>query len=320
LRSLDRVLLVCNPTAGARHRVTELEDLRHRLETRGLVVEFVTDLEQLTSLSAALQHAGRLRAVIACGGDGTVAEVVNRVGDQVPVTVYPMGTANLLAGYLGIPRDAAAMTRLVADEGLLTRLDAGRANGRIFLLMVGCGFDADVVRRLHTRRRGGHITYFTWAQPILQAMRSYTYPVLRITCTPSENAEPTSQRAYWAFAVNLPVYAAGLTVAPEARADDGLLEVCTFHGGSLWHGIKYVGHVLFRRHKRLTDYHCETATRVRIEADEPVPYQLDGDPGGMLPLDIEMLPGRVTLLAPPAAIRRHQLATFTVETQGVPPQ
>lgn len=318
VQPLDRVLLVRNPTAGAGHRVTELEDLKHRLESRGLVVEFVTDLELLTSLSASLQHTGRLRAVIACGGDGTVAEVVNRVGEQVPVTVYPMGTANLLAGYLGIPRDAAAMTRLVAEEGVVTHIDAGRANGRLFLLMVSCGFDADVVRRLHTRRRGRHITYFTWAQPILEAMRSYTYPVLRVTCTPPDAAEPTSQRTHWAFAVNLPVYAAGLSVAPEARADDAQLHVCTFHGGSLWLGIKNVGHVLFRRHKRLAAYKCEVATHVRIEADEPVPYQLDGDPGGMLPLEIETLPGRVTLLVPPAAARRHELTIIQTQMQGVP--
>lgn len=317
---LDRVLLVRNPTAGAGHRVTELEDLKHRLESRGLIVEFVTDLEQLTSLSASLQHAGRLRVVIACGGDGTVAEVVNRVGEQVPVTVYPMGTANLLAGYLGIPRDAASMARLVAEEGVISRLDAGRANGRLFLLMVSCGFDADVVRRLHTRRRGRHITYFTWAQPILEAMRSYTYPVLRVMCTPPDGTEQTSQRTHWAFAVNLPVYAAGLSVAPEARADDGHLHVCTFHGGSLWHGIKHVGHVLLRRHKRLPEYKCEIATQVRIEADEPVPYQLDGDPGGMLPLDIEMLPGRVALLVPPAAAHRHELTIIQTQAQGVPPR
>jgi diacylglycerol kinase family enzyme len=316
------VLLVCNPTAGAGHRVAELEELKRRLESRGLIVEFVTDLEQLASLATSLRHAGRLRVVIACGGDGTVAEVVNRVGVQAPVTVYPMGTANLLAGYLGIPRDAAAMARLVADEGVVARLDAGLANGRLFLLMVGCGFDADVVRRLHTRRRGRHITYFTWTQPIFEAMRSYTYPGLRVICT-LPDGEQITQRAHWAFAVNLPVYAAALSVAPEARAADGQLHVCTFHGGSLWHGIKYVGHILLGRHQRLSGYKCEVATHVRIEADEPVPYQLDGDPGGMLPLEIEILPGRVTLLTPPAAARRHELPVLDAiktQTQGAPPR
>lgn len=312
-------MLVANPTAGARNRVAELADLRQQLEARGLVVELVTDLEQLAALSESLWHAGRLRAVVACGGDGTVAEIINRVGPEVPVTVYPMGTANLLAGYLGIPRNAAAMTRLVADEGQLARLDAGRANGRLFLLMVGCGFDADVVRRLHSRRRGRNITYFTWMQPILAAMRSYNYPTLRVTCTPPDGTEPSTHRTHWAFAVNLPCYAAGLNVASEARGDDGHLDVCTFHGGSLWHGIKYVGLVMLGRHKRLAAFTCQTATHVRIESDEPVPYQLDGDPGGMLPLEIETLASRVTVLAPPAAIRRHQLQVVDAQPQGVPP-
>ena len=69
------------------------------------------------------------------------------------------------------------------------------------------------------------------------------------------------------------------------------------------------------RHNSLTDCCIHLAARVRIESDRPVPYQLDGDPGGFLPLEIEVLRGRMTLLAPAACA--DQLGT-DVATETAP--
>jgi diacylglycerol kinase family enzyme len=100
--------------------------------------------------------------------------------------------------------------------------------------------------------------------------------------------------------VNLPRYAAGLQIAPDALGDDGLLDVCTFKRGSLWSGLRYLGGILLRQHKWWEDFVTHRAESIRIESDVPVPYQLDGDPGGVLPLDIRVLPARVTFLVPNA--------------------
>jgi diacylglycerol kinase family enzyme len=102
----------------------------------------------------------------------------------------------------------------------------------------------------------------------------------------------------WAFVANLPCYAAGLQFAADADGGDGLLDVCTFSGGSLWDGLRYLSYVLLGKHQELDDCCMATGSRLRIEADGPVPYQLDGDPGGMLPLEIEILPRRLNLVLP----------------------
>ena len=86
--------------------------------------------------------------------------------------------------------------------------------------------------------------------------------------------------------------------APEAVATDGRLDVCTFDRGSFWHALKYLGFVAIGQHRVLADCSLSRIERVRIESDSRVPYQLDGDPGGVLPLEIEVLPGRLTLAAP----------------------
>lgn len=312
----ERVLIVTNPSAGSRLRTDALDGLAGAIHREGLIPEAVADLEALGPLAERYRAQRQLRAVVAAGGDGTVAEVVNRTAPDTPVTVFPLGTANLLAGYFGIRRDPNALAD-VLRSGRLLRLDAGRANGRLFLLMAGCGFDADVVHRMHDQRKGGHISYWSWARPIWQSIRAYRYPRLRVTCQRAgESPVEAAHAARWAFVVNLPVYAAGLNIAPEAVGDDGLFDVTTFSRGSLWHGLRYVSHALVRRQHRLPDYKSARASRVRIEADEPVPYQLDGDPGGYLPLEIEMVPSRVTLLVAQAAARARGLVPLNSDTIG----
>lgn len=297
-QAADRVLVVTNPSAGARSRAEAIAGLVGCLKERGLIAEVVSDFQTLDALVKRYRAGGQLRAVVAAGGDGTVAEIVNRSEPDIPVTVFPLGTANLLANYFGLVCDPVAMASTLA-EGAIARFDAGMANGRVFLSMVGCGFDGDVVRRLHQKRGGGHISYWTWATPILATIRNYRYPDLNIHCSQAEGAEvaTTMHRARWAFIVNLPDYGGGLQLAPDAVATDGVLDVCLFTNGSLWHGLKYLGFVKLGRHQGLSDCKMTRVTRVRIESDDRVPYQLDGDPGGFLPLDIEVLPERVTLLA-----------------------
>lgn len=304
-----RVLIVANPKAGAGGREEAVRQLASAVEARGLAPQIVTDLATLAALVARYHGAGELRAVVAAGGDGTAAEIVNRTEPGVPMTVYPLGTANLLAGYFRLPRDPRAMAQTLA-EGVTARVDAGRANGRIFLLMAGCGFDADVVHRMHGRRAGG-MSQWSYAGPILEAIRSYEYPLLnvRFEAAGQQRGEMQTISARWAFVVNLPYYAGGLRIAPTARGDDGLLNVSTFGGGSLWHGLRYVGYVLLGRHHWLGDYRHALVERVWIESSAQVPYQLDGDPGGFLPLEIEVLKQRLTVLAPAARLAELGLTT-----------
>ena len=94
---------------------------------------------------------GVLRALVAAGGDGTAAELANRTTPGVPLALFPIGTENLLARYLKIDQSAETLGRIICG-GMVRRLDAGSAQGRLFLLMAGCGFDAQVVQRLHQHR------------------------------------------------------------------------------------------------------------------------------------------------------------------------
>lgn len=285
-----RVLISVNPKAGARDQATLANELAKCLDAKGFSAEISSDIEWISGTAAELSARGELRAVVAAGGDGTVGLIANRVPAEAPIAVLPLGTENLLSKYLDLTAAPEQLAEVIST-GKTIHLDAGEANGELFLLMAGCGFDAEVVRRLHGGRTG-HINHFSYAKPILDSMRSYDYPELRVYC---DDATEPSVTAKWVFIVNVPKYAGGLQFVPDASGSDGLLDVCTFKQGSIVAGLWYLTGVFMGQHQNLNDCTTLQASRFRIETDGDVPYQLDGDPGGALPLEVRVIPQRLQL-------------------------
>jgi diacylglycerol kinase family enzyme len=313
-----RVLIAVNPHAGAQNRQAMVVEFCRRLASHGFEGTTFDEIDALAAEAEHLQAIGQLRAVVAAGGDGTVRLIAEETPAGTPLLVLPLGTENLLARYLDLSADPAHLAQIVA-HGLTVRLDAGLAGNRLFTLMAGCGFDADVVRRLHSSRRG-HIQHFSYAKPILDAIRKYDYPELRVYCAPADTlgrSEFTQEiTARWVFVVNLPRYAGGLSFAPQASGTDGLLDVCTFKEGSLWYGLVYLGGVMLGQHEGMQDFGRLQTRRLRVEAAGDVPYQLDGDPGGELPVEFRVLPGRLTMLVSRAWAERQGFVAM--EAMGQP--
>ncbi|MBN2579656.1 MAG: hypothetical protein JXB10_11760 [Pirellulales bacterium] len=285
-----------NPKAGARSSEDRVERLAASLRRRGLIPEVHTDLTDATRRAVELQQSGILRVLVGVGGDGTAAELVNRTGQGVPLTLLPAGNSNLLARYLKIPGDPEQLGRMIAD-GRLQHWDAGRANGRIFLLMASCGLDAEVVRVLHDWR-SGHMSWRHYPKPIWDALRNYQYPELRISVdeNAAEGTAAPDLTLCWVSVFNLSCYGWYTQFAPHADGRDAQLDLCGFRRGSRLRGFGYLTAMIFQQHQRLRNWTTRRVRRVRIASDVAVSYQLDGDPGGFLPLEIEILPGRLTML------------------------
>lgn len=294
------VLIAANPRAGWQSRDHHLRELADWLRTRGLTVEIVTDLEHAERFANQLHEQGRLRALVGAGGDGTLAELVNRTGPGTPLAIYPTGTANLVARYVGSTTRGEEFGQMLLERATV-QFDAGRANGRLFMAVCSCGFDAEVVRQVHAARTG-HIRSLAYLLPILSALRTYRFPELRIHYEQPE-ASPGSNDAIsarWAFVSNLPCYAGGLKPGIGACGTDGELDLCALRNGGLFSALRYLPHLLRGTQGGLPGCTTSRRRRFRIEAadDAEVPYEVDGDPGGMLPVDIDVLPKRLTLIVP----------------------
>lgn len=264
----------------------------------------LSDLHAATEKACQFHRLGKLRAFVSVGGDGTVAEVVNRTDPGVPICVYPGGTGNMLAKFLKMQPDPRFVATVI-DRGVHLKLDGGIANGRVFLAHVGCGFDAAVVHQIHRDRLeggSGHISYWSYVNPILKTVRTYNYPEIQVRYPSAPGQDKPGIHDHWVvrwlFVFNLPLYGWGLPLAPRADGTDGVLDVCAFQKGFFWNGLRYLVAGQCGWHGRLRDCLMTQAVRMRIVADQPVPYQLDGDPGGWLPLEIGVAPQRLTFLVP----------------------
>lgn len=295
----DQVVISVNPRAGAFAVEERVERLARLLGERGFSAEIHTDLAEAAARAEYWHGVSRLRALVGVGGDGTAAELVNRTSPDVPIAMLPAGTENLLSRHFRLSDRPETLCQMIVD-GTVVRIDAGRASGRIFLLMASCGFDAAVVHAVH-RGRHGHISKWSYAKPILDSLRRYHFPEIRVTWVaegPVATSQSRGMSARWLFAFNLPCYGGGFRLASAADGSDGLLDVCLFGGKTLWRGLMFAGAVYCGRQNALADFSAFRSPRLRLEADEPVPYQLDGDPGGHLPVELEVLAGRLSLIVP----------------------
>lgn len=292
------VLIGFNPKAGATASESPISRLSEALISRGFEVQLETCIERIATEAKRLSDAGRLRAVVSAGGDGTASLVANRLDPEIPLAVFPLGTENLLAKHLGTSTNPLQMADTIAD-GHTVRLDAGLANGQIFLVLASCGFDAEVVHQLHGQRTG-NINRLSYAWPIMRSIGKYSYPLMRIRC---DGGEPFEAR--WAFVFNVPQYALQLPIVHDANCLDGQLDLCSFRGGSLWNGLIYVCGVILRQHRKWKDTVLTKFESMIIESDEPVPYQLDGDPGGYLPLEIKVAPQRLRVVVAEKWLQSH---------------
>ena len=286
-----RVPIQFNPTSGSGRKHRKLLELVRCLRRSGLRPRLFSRRERLTAWLGRSENRDDCRCIVAAGGDGTVGDVLNRY-PGLPVAIFPLGTENLLAKFLGIRASAELVTRMIA-AGQSRSLDLCTLGELRFAIMASCGFDAAVVHRTHAARRG-HITQLSYLWPTWQTLCRYRYPRVRLFL---DDAESPLVGVLAEF-VNVPAYALGLPVARSARGDDGQIDVRLFQRPSAFHLIRYCYKVLRGKHESLPDVISARASRVRVESDDPVPVQVDGDPAGWTPTEIRVLPGAAEFLIP----------------------
>jgi YegS/Rv2252/BmrU family lipid kinase len=288
------VYLVINPQSGYGGRHLLVSDFRQAMTEAGIgMVEYVT-----TGPDDATRYVrdlpGKAAAVVVWGGDGTVHEVAaGLAGTAVPILACPIGTENLLAKELHIPAEPRRIVK-VLQTGRVANCDVGTVNGHTFLLIIGVGFDGEVVRRL-TATRTGHISHLSYFWPLWRTFWEHDFPRLQIVA----DGERIFDDFGLAFVGNISRYAVGLRICRDARYDDGLLDLVVFSCREQTALMLHAAWTLLRRHPLKGDVLYRRVRRVRIETDRPVPSEVDGDLGPFAPLDIAVAPHGIKLIVPP---------------------
>lgn len=293
-----RFRIIANPISGRGRGARLARRVRDRLERTGSRPE-LCETREAGDATRLASHAQGVDAVVCLGGDGTINEALNGISGATPLAMIPCGTANVLAKELRLPKDPDGLARVLC-RGDEIRWDAGidRITGRRFLLFHSAGYDAHVVHIFHAARRG---SIHMWQYVVWGLLSIGRYPLPRITVEIDGRTVATD--ASWVQVSNVSAYGGPLRFTPAARPDDGLFEVMIFR--SPWRRdivrmfARAIAQRLFGCDFRPPDLLFLPARRVRMTPTDParpVPAQIDGDPAGHLPAELEILPGSVRLL------------------------
>jgi YegS/Rv2252/BmrU family lipid kinase len=288
------VHLIINPHSGYGGRKLLLAELRSHVRRAGYeLTEYAT-----TAPNDATRYArsivGQAQVVMVWGGDGTVNEVVNAlVGSDVLLLPCPAGTENLLAREMRVPSSPRGILQVI-EEGQVVECDVGQINGENFMMIIGVGFDGEVVRRLSAKRTG-HISHLSYFWPIWRTFWEHDFPRMRILADGKEIFHDSGL----AFVGNISRYSVGLRICRDARYDDGMLDLVVFGCQEQTGLMLHAAWTLLRVHPLKGNVLYRRVKSVRIETESGAPCQVDGDVGPSTPLDISIAPHRVRLLVPP---------------------
>lgn len=286
-----RALVVYNPTA---RNAPSLERLQRAAGVlRGWEITFETTAAEGHAIALARAAAERgVDAVVACGGDGTVNEVVNGLAETAAaLAVVRGGTANVWAKEAHLPRKPEAALRMLAD-GERRAIDIARAGERYFLLMAGVGFDAAIVRDVNDRmkRRLGAVAY------LLHGLRrALTYRPT--TAALRDDDGSLSGELFWLLLANTRSYGGVVNIAHEARIDDGELDLWLLRRGGLLRLVSFLPSILLQRHRGRKHVVCRRVTSLSIDTPG-LPVHVDGEAIGETPMRFEVAPRALNVIVP----------------------
>ena len=284
---------IVNPIAGNGKTIKIMDKVDEYLNHKQIPFEVVYTKEpgHATELAARLASGENSCAVVAVGGDGTVAEVAEGLlGTGCPLGIVPAGTGNDYRRSLDIPDDTInALDVILQDKR--RKVDTVKINGRTFLNIITVGFDVEVVKRAPAYRLFGEASY------TLSAIdRAFFAKPNRAQIIIDGKAE---EHEFLLFAAGCGAYyGGGMNPLPGADPYDGLLDICLIDKVSTFKILSLLPKYKIGEHRDLKISHFSRGKHIKIISEKPLLVNADGD---VLPpiteLEYKIEPGNLTVLA-----------------------
>jgi YegS/Rv2252/BmrU family lipid kinase len=296
------IALLVNPSAGGGRALKRLPAVEAELRRLGVPfrVARTESIRHARELASAAADAGEV--TVPLSGDGLVGAVAAalREREDAIMGVLPGGRGNDFARVCGIPRDPVAACAILA-HGEPRALDVGEVvsdgaggPGQTFVGIASLGFDSDANRIANEAPSAlGPLVYAYGAIRALATFRAATFDV-------TVDRERRTFSGWTVAAANASAYGGGMFVAPDARLDDGQLDVVMVSPRSRGSFLMHLPKVFKGTHTELDTVAVLRGAEVRVTADRPFTVYADGDPIGELPATIRAVPGAIRVLLPTA--------------------
>ena len=296
------VALVLNPIKARADEVRRaLEALAER-ESLGKVLVLETEEDDPgTAMAREALEAG-VRLVIAAGGDGTVRTVAEQLaGTDVALGVVPLGTGNLLARNLDLPINDVEECLKIATTGRQRRIDTvdirfthadGGLTRQTFTVIGGAGYDADIMGDTKDELKdvAGWLAYSEAGMRHLRGKRHEVSVAL-------DGGQPRRFKVRTVMVANCGMLTGGMELLPEAKLDDGLLDVMVLSPKHALDWARIAVKTMTRHGSSIPVMHTEQAQRVKVQFADPMPSQLDGDAtGDIVALDARVQPDSLVVM------------------------
>ena len=272
INSLSSFQFIINPSAGQGKYGRIINAIHTTLSGSGSQYDIEVLQYRGQAASIAKKATDSHDVVVAVGGDGTVNEVVNGImGSKAILGIIPAGTGNGFARALGLPlRPEEACQVLI--EGRIRGLDVGKANGTYFLGTAGVGFDA-LISKFAGERLGPLRGMWLYFLAGVLTFYKFTPQLVNVKI----DSRVVKVRPLLVAIANTRRYGGKALIAPDARPDDGLLDVCVIQNMNAARLVRNLPKLFTGQHIHLSDVTMYRGREINIDAPEPIPVHVDGE-------------------------------------------
>lgn len=288
-------LLIANPISGKGKSKVIAEKAYHQLTSSGRRgrLTLTTQRGDANRLAQEAIQNG-CRWLIACGGDGTIHEVVNAIATKPEVTLglIPCGRGNDFARAIGIPKNPDQAIQVLLN-GKPFKVDVGRIGDMYFDTIATCGYDAEVSRRASEASVpfSGTTTYVYTA---ITTLFSYNTPTARL-----EGDFGVYEGDILLAATGItPHYGGGFKIVPNAVMNDGLLDVCIIKPVSRLTVLRMLIKLFWGGHTSHPAVSIQRTKSLTIQTEPPSLLYADGEKVGYTPATVELVECGLTVLVP----------------------
>ncbi|WP_439184499.1 diacylglycerol/lipid kinase family protein [Carboxylicivirga taeanensis] len=308
-----RVLFLINPISGIGKQRTVEKAVEDEIDRKSIEFDIAYTEYAGHARELAKKAVGNYDVVVAVGGDGTVNEVGSSlINTTTALAIIPTGSGNGLARYLDIPLRVSRALQVI-NHMQKKDIDTLKVNGQVSLNVAGIGFDGHISHQFAKEKNRGPAGY---VKLITREYARYKSSVYRISIDGKTYELP----AFMITFANSSQWGNNIHIAPQAKIDDGLIDVCIIKEFPIYDGPSLLISILDQSVDQRRYDVVTRAKNITIESDSELVGHLDGEPvdlGRRAEINIQPLSLRVVV--PPKDFRKNLLDPFMELKELLPP-